>query len=396
LGYIRAQPTRSKVSIETCDLKGASRTVVVPDSDLWLSDFCWLPDGRIIYTRQESSSRTSNLWQIDVNGQPGTPAGEPKRVTQEPGVSFQNLFASADGKYLTVLKAGMPQGQIYLGELAAGGSRMNPPRRLTNDEANDAPTAWTPDSKAVLFYSTRNGTLGIFKQEITQDTAEPVVTGPVGSGLQRLSADGAWILYVDWPKTAAGPRLMRIPQGGGVSEFVTDIARHWTNVECARSPANLCMVLEESQDDKQITVTAFDPLKGRGKVLRTIEKDPAVIFSSSVSPDGSTLAISQGWEDEIHIRLLSLTSGPDREITVKGWPNITGLDWFPDAKGFYVGSVSRQRETLLYVHLKGNARVLWQFQGTGGEVYGSPSPDGRYLAIKGSVTNSNVWMLEGF
>jgi len=25
-----------------------------------------------------------------------------------------------------------------------------------------------------------------------------------------------------------------------------------------------------------------------------------------------------------------------------------------------------------------------------------PSPDGHYLVIVGSVTNSNVWMLEGF
>ena len=29
------------------------------------------------------------------------------------------------------------QEQVYLGELAAGGTRMNPPRRLTNDEAYD-------------------------------------------------------------------------------------------------------------------------------------------------------------------------------------------------------------------------------------------------------------------
>jgi len=40
--------------------------------------------------------------------------------------------------------------------------------------------------------------------------------------------------------------------------------------------------------------------------------------------------------------------------------------------------------------------VLWQCKGTGSNIWGVPSPDGRYLAILGSVTNSNVWMLEGF
>ena len=71
----------------------------------------------------------------------------------------------------------------------------------------------------------------------------------------------------------------------------------------------------------------------------------------------------RGGEPEIHIRLLSLSGGPEREFTVKGWPNITGLDWSPDGKGFYCGSVSPQGSTLLYVDLKGNVRVLWQYKG---------------------------------
>jgi Tol biopolymer transport system component len=94
--------------------------------------------------------------------------------------------------------------------------------------------------------------------------------------------------------------------------------------------------------------------------------------------------------------LLSLSGGSDREITLKGWPNITGLDWSTDGKGLYCGSISAQGSTLLYVDLKGNARVLWQYKGGSGNIWGLPSPDGRYLAIRGDVTNSNVWMVEGF
>jgi hypothetical protein len=98
------------------------------------------------------------------------------------------------------------------------------------------------------------------------------------------------------------------------------------------------------------------------------------------------------------MRLLSLSGGPDRAITVKGWPNLSwnSLSWSRGGKGLYLGSVSPQGKTLLYVDLKGNARVLWQFKGRGGDFRGIPSPDGRYLAIKGDVIDSNVWMLEGF
>jgi hypothetical protein len=95
--------------------------------------------------------------------------------------------------------------------------------------------------------------------------------------------------------------------------------------------------------------------------------------------------------------LLSLTGGPDREITLKDCPNLTGLDWSHGGKGLFCGCVSPETKTLLYVGLDGNARVLWQFKGgANGSIWGIPSPDGRYLAIQGSVINSNVWMLEGF
>jgi eukaryotic-like serine/threonine-protein kinase len=402
LAYIRAArptPESYRMSIESCDLKGANRTVVVPESDLWLLDSYWLPDGRMVYSRRESpGSNDCNLWQIGIDTHTGAPAGKPKRITQWAGSSLWGLSASADGKRLVLQKATF-QAQVYLGELAAGGTRMNPPRRLTNDEAIDLPTAWTPDSKAVLFESNRNGTRGIFKQGISQNSAEPVVTGPQDVSTPRLSADGAWLLYMEFPKTAIGPstprRLVRTPVAGGVPQFVLEM-RNTGDVGCARAPARLCAIWEASQDQKQLVITAFDPLKGRGKVLQTVNTDPTAQYHVALSPDGATIAISRGGEAEIHINLASLSGGTDREIKVKDWPNISGLDWSADGKGLYCGSVSPQGGTLLHVDLKGNARVLWQYKAAGGDIWGVPSPDGRYLAVMGEVINSNVWMLEGF
>jgi Tol biopolymer transport system component len=405
LAYLRVQaaPDIYGSSIETCDLKGANRTVVVPDTEPWLRDFCWLPDGRIVYSRLESpDSDDDNLWQIGIDTRSGTPIGKAKRVTQWAGSYLRGLSTSADGRSLVFQKT-TQQAQAYLGELAAGGTRMTRARRLSDDEAFDWPTAWTADSKAVLFESDRNGKSGIFKQGISQDTAEPVVTGPQNASLPRLSADGAWILYGEWP--SQGPlttdhftprRLMRIPVRGGVPQFVLE-TRTTSDYRCARAPASLCVVSELSGDGKQVTLTEFDPLKGRGKVLRTVQNDIANFFAGgTVSPDGTTFAHPRSVVGEIQVRLLSLSGEPDREFRVKGWPNITGLDWSPDSKGLYVGSASPQSRTLLYVDLKGNARVLWQFKGAGGPISGVPSPDGRYLAFIGAVSNSNVWMLEGF
>jgi serine/threonine protein kinase/Tol biopolymer transport system component len=410
LAYVRARPTSrggsEGAAIETRDLKGTNPTVIVSSPDLWVPDFCWLADGRIVYSRQESpvanpeniGTNNDNLWQIGVDNQEGTPTDKPKRIYQWAGSSIPQLSISRDGKRLTLLKATY-QAQVYVGELTAGGSGMNSPRRLTSGESTDVPIAWTADSKAVLFVSNRNGPRSIFKQPLNQDTAEAFALGRDGVYLARLTADGAWMLYLEVPKKTETPstpvRLMRVSITGGVPEFVLETHNN-QNFDCARTRPSVCVISEASRDEKQLALTAFDPLNGKGKVLRIIEKDPSAhYFASALSHDGSTFAISRYGEAEIHIRLLSLSGGSDREITVKSWRNITGLDWSPDDQGLYMGSVSLQGKAVLYVDLKGDARVLWQFNGPGGFTWGVPSPDGRHLAILGSVQNSYVWMVEG-
>jgi eukaryotic-like serine/threonine-protein kinase len=408
LAYVKWQPKKDQNSLETCGLTGANRTVVVSDPARLLMDFCWLADGRIVYSDQwPRLSPNCELWHNAMDSQAGTPAGKPKRITQWEARSITSLFAGADGRRLAFVKTTV-QEQVYVGKLTAGGTRLLPPRRLTNNGTMNTPSAWTADSRYVLFTSDRNDTSsGIFKQAINQETAEPVegprILARMDSGtarnwvasVPRVSADGAWILYSESQKAGGPPRLMRVPVGGGVPQPVLET---WTGSDfrCAVAPASLCAIRETSQDQKHTMVTAFDPLKGRGKVLRTVENDPkSGWLGSALSPDGTVFGISRTDEAGLHVRLLSLASGSDQEITVKGGPYFSGLDWSADGKGLYVGSVSSQARTLLYVDLKGNARALVQYK-PAGLIWGLPSPDGNYLAILNDSTDSNMWMLEGF
>jgi len=397
------------VSIETCDLEGANRTVVEDSDPPANGDILWLPDWRIVYlTNRSAGFDFAGLWQVGIDAHSGRPAGKPALLTRWENSVVGDLSGSTDGTRL-VMQRTEPQDQIFLGELIAGGMRMNPPRRLANDEANAIPTAWTPDSQSVLFGSDRNGTWGIFKQAISQETAEPVVTQFQNIGLPRLSPDGAWVLFLEGPKETIVPtsmhRLMRVSITGGAPQFVME-TKAYGNFTCGLAPASRCVVLEEGQEDKLLwTLTAFDPIQGRGKILRTIEKggsahdfikDPSTYdFSGALSPDGTTFAITRGGEPDLHIRLLALSGETDREITLKSWPNITGLDWSPDGKSLFCGSRSQQRATLLRVDLKGSAKVLWQYNGAS-TIWGVPSPDGRYLAIFVQTSHGNLWMMENF
>lgn len=173
LAYIRARGTDS--SIETCDLTGTNRTtlVSVSKSDYWLADISWPSDGRILYALRDGPSfRDSSLWQVAVDAHSRSAAGHPRRITRWIGSNLLDLSASADGKRV-VVRNSTSRAQAYLGELAAEGKSMNEPRRLSNNEAENAPSAWTSDSKSVLFASNRNGKWGIYKQSIAKAQQSP-------------------------------------------------------------------------------------------------------------------------------------------------------------------------------------------------------------------------------
>jgi DNA-binding winged helix-turn-helix (wHTH) protein/Tol biopolymer transport system component len=394
LAYIHAAPGHQ--SLETCDLNGQHRTTVIanPGRGQWVRSLVWLPDGRILFSRAEAEGLDANLWQIRVNPKTGVPRDSPERITRWRQCDVLGLSSSSDGSRLILQRITFPS-QIFIGDLNAGPKRS--PERFVNDEANDWATAWTSDSKAVLFVSDRTGKWGLYKQPLEQSIAEPLVEGRDQLTLPRLSPNGEFVIFAETVGTSASRRqqLMRVPVSGGIPEAVFDMPE-WDDYECARSPANLCVMIEPHNGE--LNMVSFDPSKGKGKLLRVFHTDGNSRYSHSLSPDGSLMAITSSALPDIRIRLLSLTGKADNEIHVKGWPNIESMEWSLDGKGLYVGSSSPQSGTLLYVDLAGNVRVLWQSKdvGGGGFIAGVPSPDGHYIALTGALRKSNIWSLEGF
>ena len=123
-------PPLTEVAIETCTLKSEEGTVVIADP--LLSGFCWIPRGYIVYSRGESGDPLvdSNLWRIPVSSQTGKPEAGPTRLSNWADSAISGLAASADGKRITFAKSSF-RGQVYVGELEGGGTRMKPPQRLT-------------------------------------------------------------------------------------------------------------------------------------------------------------------------------------------------------------------------------------------------------------------------
>jgi eukaryotic-like serine/threonine-protein kinase len=410
LVYMRYPPPNSEeCQIEDRDLVGGPPEVLVSDTKLCATPaqgFWWLPDGRLIYSLSESEevSADSNLWEIRVDARTGKPTGKPRRITNWAGFPFALPEGTADGKRLVASRITF-QTDVYVSEAEANGTRLKTaPRRLTLDERNDYASAWTPDSKAVIFQSDRSGNRHIFKQALDQDSAERIVTGPGVEDSARMSPDGSWILYLraakedDLDNTSVPVQLMRVPVAGGPSQVVLTTSAG--DYRCAQRPATLCLLSESSSDGKHLVFTAFDPLQGRGREVTRINTGELGGWCGNwdLSPDGSRLAISTG---ENRIRIVPLSGGQPRNVIVQGGWVLSCTQrqpsWSADGKGLYATNYRGDLATLLYIDLEGHVSDLWE-QRTRflGMMWGVPSPDGHHLAINGVTDESNVWMIENF
>jgi serine/threonine protein kinase/Tol biopolymer transport system component len=414
--YVRQDgPDSANVYFESGDLKGGPITKVVPPFDTRVvTDSIWLPDGRLIYRVDELGFRvkTCNLWQINMNPQMTAFVGKAQRITNFVELCVNPVGATSDSKRLGILEW-RPRSSIYVSDLQAGGERSNHPIRLTLDESWNHPLAWTADSKTVLFTSSRTGVDAIFKQTLGQDIAQPIIALNKADGMAGacLSPEGSWLYYttksyeegpaeshkmVRDPVTGIVPqqvsKIMRVPIQGGSPQLVFAAAiEEWPR--CAHFPESLCAIAERTPDRKQIIFSALDAVTGRGRELARYNTDPMMDYHWDLSPDGTRIALLKHRGTTVQILLLN--GRAPQEITSKEHKTLSSVVWTADGKGLYVSSYTARGADMLHMNLQGNTQFLWEHPG-GIEIYGVPSPDGRYLAMRGWNVEGNMWMMENF
>jgi eukaryotic-like serine/threonine-protein kinase len=393
-------------AIEMRDVKGGPAKTVLSLAGQDMHDFLWLPDGRMLYSFGESghNANTCNYWAFRPDPRTGEPMERPTRVTNWAGACVDFGSMTADGKRLTFLQWN-GQTSVHVADFHSETMHLSNPRRLTLSEDWNVPSGWTADSRAVVFWSAREGHSEIFRQFRDGDVAMPIVSGREQIAEARVSPDGKSILYVVPPEngqTLTAVKIMRSPMEGGPSQFV--LTAKWspqllTNSEfygalsCTRLPATVCVIAEQSQALDHLIFTAFDPLQGRGRELAQFEIDPTGNYVWDLSPNGSCIAIVK--ISEAKISLLSLIGQPHKELWVKDWKSLDAVNWASDGKGLLVSSRVQNASVLMHVDLLGNSHVLWKQEG-GLVTFATPSPDGRHLAMLGWSVNANMWMMENF
>ena len=407
IAFLTRRPEPEETTLQIHGINSGETTAIL--SRRVLRSFCWTQDWHILYAQADlaPNEASDSLWEIGVDPRTRQPSN-PRRLTNDIGFSVFDLSASADGKLLAYVWQ-RQQGDVYWGELEGDGTRLKNPARLTLDERMDWPGGWIRDGKSLLFFSDRNGEFDIYRQGIKDRDAEPIVVGPDEKRAPKLSPDGRWILYLEWPKTAGGTsansaRLMRAPVSGGAPEIVLDArgypgsaqiqhemspvtARGYPDFRCASVPGSPCVIAEA--EDERIVFSRFDPESGAKRELTRADINRNSVWD--LSPDGSRLVFAaSSTGSPIHI--LDLATGAERHQLLAGSPLVYSVAWASDAKSLFVTTFAIKGSSILRVSLDGRTQLLWQSSAWIERPI--PSPDGRLLAFGQVNVNSNAWVLD--
>ncbi len=396
LAYVEAHlatpdPPLFANSLLTRDANGGDLQLVLKDDSRLRPALWWTADGRILFADLNNPTidrEDTGVDSISIDERTGKAAAPPQRVTEGQGW-IGGLSATSDGQRLVVSRGNTTR-QVFITEPDPGNQRWKAPRRLTLDTNESLATAWTADSKAVLFVSDRDGTWKLFKQNIDETTAAVLVEGR-SMRFPRLSADGLQVLYLveSQPGDPLFPAsLMSKPLAGGPPRLVLR-ENGITNYQCARAPSQLCIFSKRVGYDH--ILVSFDLEHGAGREITRISSGGSYW---SLSPDGSRLALVV---DPHRIRFLSPDTGAAHDVSLNDWP-VFNIDWSADGARVFIRSITPAGvPVILALNGAGKAEVVIEGQVNSNFAFFIQSPDGRHGILEMPTPgDNNAWMVENF
>lgn len=255
------------------------------------------------------------------------------------------------------------------------------------------------DGKAMLLVANRKDHYDLYRQSLTSNRSQLLASIHNGANEQAtVSPDGRWIILETYPflNPAESNQISRIPTEGGPPEPVLKVGENRGSFSCARRPSSRCVFADISPDYKQMIVSNFDAVQGRGAEITHFELgpnfNPELNFATwSISPDGTRFAASLGPSGPI--RVYSFNDHSVQLIYPKAILDMTNLAWSADGGAFYFSNRTNNGMEILHMDMQGNTTSLWR---NNGRTFCTPSPDGRYLAIYDWKTDANIWMMENY
>jgi Tol biopolymer transport system component/serine/threonine protein kinase len=234
----------------------------------------WLSDGKSLLVADRSSPEDPHLSLILISLE----NGQRRVVLTPPGPYLAYPTFSPDGNYVAFLQgAGFLAQELYVTRLGTSDVR-----RLTSDKAGIQGLAWTPDSKSIVFSSSRTG----------------------------------------WPS------LWRIPIKGGMPATVVATGDEAVHPTIPREGGQLAFVLNRSNVN---IWRAPGPLAKSGRPTKLIASS-RLEFDASFSPDGKKIAFVSTRSGTMELWLCNGDGSNPLQLTSLA-ASSTGMPrWSPDGK----------------------------------------------------------------
>ena len=398
LAYLKG--TDKGAAIYTVPVAAGPPRPVVSESSLLFPDpiystMVWFHDNRLAFVRSEPENDLGNLYTVPVDPNTGETLGTMSKVTNWYGEGTMWPSINADSSRLSVVKVRYWE-DVYLLDLERKESQAPTAKLLTTSRAVDSPSGFTRDGSGILFSSSRNGRNQVFRQQLEQDSAVPLVQGTDDQQGAQLSPDGKWILYWSTPHGTASSsstkQLMRYPASGGTPEEVMKAPKDdAVAFECPNTAAASCIL--SRPDDGQLAFYQLDPVRGLG---RQVGAFPAGSADWAVSPDGMWIVISNSKALPRQLLLMKLGNSTRQIVRIPSW-RVWDAVWAADGHSLFALGVRALDNFILRIDLDGNVHVLLDTGKDNGVLYSLyASPDGRHLTFGQVTYESNAWLLQNF
>jgi dipeptidyl aminopeptidase/acylaminoacyl peptidase len=284
------------------------------------------------------------------------------------------------------------------------------PRQITRDGNNERPR-WTPDSRSILFVSSRGGASQVWRMDPDGNNAKQLTSLATEASGVLLSPDGKWILftsdvYPDCPDDACNKKRLDAEAANKVKAriYTSLLYRHWTEWQGAKRRHLFAMSLEEGGTPKDLTPGIRDvppfslggpddyavspdskevcfvmngdtdqalstnsdlwvvPIEGGESKKVTI--NPGADNAPAYSADSKSIAFRSqqrgGYEsDRWRLQVLDRASGRTVTLTDNLDRNVTSFTWSVDSKRIFFLTEDRGRTVLQMIPASGgSSRVL--------------------------------------
>jgi serine/threonine-protein kinase len=361
---------------------GGVPTVLVPPGNGGVAlTPAWSPDGlHVAYCTD------NGIYVIPAAGGPA------RRIVESQGTSHSPSW-SPDGTRLAYVAGGFyfSLGEDMLGNTETSSMHIvnvatGTDQAVTSGQWLDLSPQWTPDGRAVLFVSTRNGGRDVYRQRLsrsdTPDGDAERVTSGLGAHSISLSPKGNVLAYSALV-FRANIWSLPIPDRGTVS------ASQAIQVTSGSEKTEKMIVSRDGQwlaydSDRSGSADVWKARIGGGEPEQ-VTRDPGNEFANDWSPDGSEIAFHAIRTGTARDLLSVKADGTATSVIVATRFEEQHASWSPDGNSVAFSSTPLRREQYnVYVVTRPNRDAPWgkaRQLTTGTGMDPKWSPDGRLIAF---------------